>query len=365
MATQVIKQMARGNGVSGRYSWHSSQVIAAEQPTLPSPCQMTWPREMPQGSHQRSSLICPHSCQIPSEPLPCVCPSPSDVFQMCEYDMKAPISKPLWTEAPAFGAPGSSLRSFPIDRWMDGWMEPSHITAVVPSSQRSPSFWQKGHQKLLSSEWGQWKKAGEKINLQLNPGMGLPWGLGRKESTCQCRRCRFDPRVRKIPWRRKWQPTPVLLPEKSHGQRSLADYSPSGHKRVGHNLAIKQQQQPRDEQPESPNDHTLGWGVRKSAQGTYNHWRPLSNSSILGRTPQPQLCTINTWEELLKYRYLDQPWWFWFHWPKVGLGCQQWVLASAAHILKLDVNSCNCVFSLSSLGGCVNSLLLFNKLSQM
>ena len=32
--------------------------------------------------------------------------------------------------------------------------------------------------------------------------------------------------VKKIPWRRKWQPTPVLLPGKSHGQRSLVGYSP-------------------------------------------------------------------------------------------------------------------------------------------
>ena len=36
--------------------------------------------------------------------------------------------------------------------------------------------------------------------------------------------------VEKIPWRRKWQPTPVFLPRKSHGERSLADYSPWGHK---------------------------------------------------------------------------------------------------------------------------------------
>ena len=36
--------------------------------------------------------------------------------------------------------------------------------------------------------------------------------------------------VRKIPWRRKWQPTPVFLPGKSHGQRSLVGYSPWGHK---------------------------------------------------------------------------------------------------------------------------------------
>ena len=41
-----------------------------------------------------------------------------------------------------------------------------------------------------------------------------------------CRRSRFNPWVRKIPWRRKWQPTPVFLPRESHGQRSFAAYSP-------------------------------------------------------------------------------------------------------------------------------------------
>ena len=43
------------------------------------------------------------------------------------------------------------------------------------------------------------------------------------------RRPRLDSWVRKIPWRRKWQPTPVFLPGESHGQRSLAGYSPWGH----------------------------------------------------------------------------------------------------------------------------------------
>ena len=36
----------------------------------------------------------------------------------------------------------------------------------------------------------------------------------------------FDPWVAKIPWQRKWQSAPVFLPGKSHGQRSLAGYSP-------------------------------------------------------------------------------------------------------------------------------------------
>ena len=50
----------------------------------------------------------------------------------------------------------------------------------------------------------------------------------------------FDPLVGKIPWRRKWQPTPVFLPGKPHGQRSLVGYSPWGCQRVGHDLATKQ-----------------------------------------------------------------------------------------------------------------------------
>ena len=49
-----------------------------------------------------------------------------------------------------------------------------------------------------------------------------------KESTCQCRRCRFDPWVGRIPWRREWEPPPVFLPGKSHGRRSLIGCSPRG-----------------------------------------------------------------------------------------------------------------------------------------
>ena len=50
-----------------------------------------------------------------------------------------------------------------------------------------------------------------------------------KEHACQSRRpkrCGFDPWVGKIPWNRRWQPTPVSLPGKAHGQWSLAGYSP-------------------------------------------------------------------------------------------------------------------------------------------
>ena len=59
--------------------------------------------------------------------------------------------------------------------------------------------------------------------------------IGRKEPVCQCRRCKrhgFNRCVGKIPSRRNWQPTPVFLPGKFHGQRSLEGYSPWGRKEV-------------------------------------------------------------------------------------------------------------------------------------
>ena len=68
-------------------------------------------------------------------------------------------------------------------------------------------------------------------DLGLIPGLGkglCRWHSG-KESTCQCRKLRFDPWVGTIPQRRKWQPTPVFLPGKFHRQRSLAGYSAWGH----------------------------------------------------------------------------------------------------------------------------------------
>ena len=58
----------------------------------------------------------------------------------------------------------------------------------------------------------------------------FPGGSDSKASCLQCGRPGFDPWVGKILWRRKWQPTPVLLPGKSHGQRSMVGYSSPGRK---------------------------------------------------------------------------------------------------------------------------------------
>ena len=70
-------------------------------------------------------------------------------------------------------------------------------------------------------------------------------GSVSKESACseadnvQCRKLGFDPWVGKLPWRRKWQPFPVFLPGKSHGQRSLVELQFMGLQRAGHDLEIE------------------------------------------------------------------------------------------------------------------------------
>ena len=64
--------------------------------------------------------------------------------------------------------------------------------------------------------------------------LGFPGGSEGKQSACNAGDLSSITWVGTIPWRRKWQPTPVFLPGESGGQRSLAGYSPWGH-RVGHN----------------------------------------------------------------------------------------------------------------------------------
>ena len=60
----------------------------------------------------------------------------------------------------------------------------------------------------------------------------IPRWISSKKNCLQCRKTRFDLWVKKIPWRMKWQPTPVSLPGESHGQRSPVGYSPWGHKEL-------------------------------------------------------------------------------------------------------------------------------------
>ena len=70
---------------------------------------------------------------------------------------------------------------------------------------------------------------------------GFPGSSVGKESACSAGDPGLIPGSGKIPWRRKWQTTPVFLLRKSHGQRILMGFARVGHgiARVGHNLATK------------------------------------------------------------------------------------------------------------------------------
>ena len=74
----------------------------------------------------------------------------------------------------------------------------------------------------------------DKLGLPCNFSVDFPGGSDGKASARNAGDLGSIPGSGKVPWRRKWQPTPVLLPGKFHGQKSLVEYSPWG-RRVGHN----------------------------------------------------------------------------------------------------------------------------------
>ena len=85
-----------------------------------------------------------------------------------------------------------------------------------------------GHLEMQFTEKGtsyvQFSGGGWGINEDISKWR-FSGGTSGKEFACQCRRCGFDPWVRKIPWRKKQQSSPVFLPGESHRQRSLGGYS--------------------------------------------------------------------------------------------------------------------------------------------
>ena len=124
------------------------------------------------------------------------------------------------------------------NRGWDGWM--ASLTQWARVWAKSGRQWRTGKPGVLHSmglqnqtwlrDWATIIFLNELINTwELR--MGLP-RFSDKESPCQCRICGFHPWVKKISWRRKWQPTPVFLPGKSHVQRNSVSYTPWGQKEL-------------------------------------------------------------------------------------------------------------------------------------
>ena len=84
-------------------------------------------------------------------------------------------------------------------------------------------------QACLTCGWGEGMLQFFLLVFDRNRGaVNFPGGSNSKSICLQCGRPRFNPWVGKIPWRRQWHPTPVLLPGNSHGRRSLVGCSPWG-----------------------------------------------------------------------------------------------------------------------------------------
>ena len=125
---------------------------------------------------------------------------------------------------PGKGEPGG-LTSMGSHRVRHDW---SDLAAYL--SERVTQFW-KTHSLCVSQRSNSAQSAqAAVVKYQGLCGLrGSPGGASGKGPVCQGRRHNrlgFDPWVKKIPWRRAWQPTPVFLPGESHGQRSLTSYRP-------------------------------------------------------------------------------------------------------------------------------------------
>ena len=133
----------------------------------------------------------------------------------------------------------------------------------------------------------------------------LPRWLSGKESACQCRRLGFHPWIRKIPWRRKWQPTPVFLPKKSHGQRSLAGYNPWSH-RVRHDWLSTHACNNRERSKENRGERNIQWRIGRLKTKIQAPWVPsevLINLSQRERMSPTHSTTC--WKSLLREKHVD------------------------------------------------------------
>ena len=154
--------------------------------------------------------------------------------------------KSLWEGSKAPSSPIQVSSQLPA-MWL------SHIESGTSSSHLGHGSWKPTGEGFPCPGWrfiSEIKDCSCFVPLRLGAlyhlAMKLPWWLDGKESSCQCRSCRFSPWVTKILWKRKWHHCSILawrIPWK----RSLVGYSPWGRTRVRHNLATKQQ--PRLNQP--------------------------------------------------------------------------------------------------------------------
>ena len=125
-----------------------------------------------------------------------------------------------------------NLQLHVIEEYINGFLNPKDIYCLLPKFHQQPIniFLHFGFTILSLLDF-------HLCTFYLTiTRLGLPRWCSSEGPACQCRRCKrrkFSSWIRRIPWRRAWQPTLVFLPGDSHGQKSLAGYS-LGSQRVRH-----------------------------------------------------------------------------------------------------------------------------------
>ena len=147
----------------------------------------------------------------------------------------------------------------------------------------------------------------------------------------RCNRCGFSPRVRKSPWRREWQPIPVFLLGKFHGQRSLAGYSSWGRwesDMTEHTFLLSMEKPSQKSSAETrwPEVDEQGgnsvylvmclkhrgfFTVGNKDMCKVNLWDQARVSRNTGKTPLDQVCRCRAMERALT---IHHPWCWQPHW---------------------------------------------------
>ena len=160
--------------------------------------------------------------RLPATPWTAAYQTPLSMgFSRQEYWSRVPLPSPK--NAPTFPEIGGKLVGADIRIRIRGWVAIGAVISILETTRLWGTNTNHIHRNSLYSPKYLVGFCFSEYGIYL-PG-------GSVSRVClQCRRPRFHPWVVKIPWRRKWLPTPIFLPGKFHGQRGLESYSPWVHK---------------------------------------------------------------------------------------------------------------------------------------